>query len=208
LPLRCLRDEHAQTGGHGLQRSEHLHPAGRLRGQGVCVGGNPVTCPPNDACHDPGVCDTQTGQCSANPINVGMCFIGGFCYDAGAVNPDNSCQSCIPGTNRTAWSNQSDTTACDTGDLCFTGGTCQAGVCAGLPVICAEGTICLNGDCFKIASGAGGPDGCNPPCVGHAGSIIGTNQYICVGTLPGTNCTINADCQAGQACGGLCYNAC
>lgn len=177
-------------------------------GQGVCVGGNPVTCPPSDACHDNGVCDAQTGQCGANPISAGACYIGGTCHAAGAVNPDNQCQSCAPATSQADWTNLSDTTTCDTGDLCFPNATCQAGICTGFPVICAEGSICLNGGCFLIANGAGGPDGCNPPCIGHAGSIIGTNQYICIGTLPGTNCTANADCQPGQACGGLCYNAC
>jgi alpha-tubulin suppressor-like RCC1 family protein len=31
---------------------------------GVCIGANPVVCPPGDACHLPGVCQAATGTCS------------------------------------------------------------------------------------------------------------------------------------------------
>src|SRR5262249_35827168 len=33
---------------------------------GACVGANPITCQPSDACHAAGTCDPSTGMCS-NP---------------------------------------------------------------------------------------------------------------------------------------------
>ena len=53
---------------------------------GVCVGGNPVSCPgPKDPnCYGPGVCDTQDGTCSNPPIDKIGCNI--FLHVDGVVD--------------------------------------------------------------------------------------------------------------------------
>jgi RHS repeat-associated protein len=48
---------------------------------GVCVGNDPVVCPPPDACHAAGVCDAATGTCSNPPLPDGTCQLGAFDYD-------------------------------------------------------------------------------------------------------------------------------
>ncbi|MBI3449616.1 MAG: hypothetical protein HY049_11965 [Acidobacteria bacterium] len=65
---------------------------------GVCVGGDPVVCAAADQCHELGVCDTGTGQCSnpaktvgsscdtGDPSTWGVCS-SGFCLDASVSTP-------------------------------------------------------------------------------------------------------------------------
>ncbi|HVK62892.1 MAG TPA: kelch repeat-containing protein, partial [Polyangium sp.] len=55
---------------------------------GVCQGGNVVVCSPTNDCHEPGMCDVQTGQCSeltkqdGSPCMGGTCM-GGTCVQGG-----------------------------------------------------------------------------------------------------------------------------
>lgn len=62
-----------------------------------------------------GLCANQT--CSSN-----ACFIGYQLRNAGDVNPDNTCQSCIPDLNRSGWSPVPDGKPCPSG-------FCVAGTC-------------------------------------------------------------------------------
>jgi len=114
---------------------------------GTCAGGGPVDCSHlDDACND-GVCDTETGNCTPQPLSAGTaCDDGSFC------NGPDTCDgagACVP----------SDTDPC--GDCA----TCdeQADGCDPLPA----SSFCF-GDVLVTCDGAGGqlgrvncPLGCN-----------------------------------------------
>lgn len=53
------------------------------------------------------------------------CFIDGVIRPAMAVNPDNACERCEPGTSTTSWSSQPDGTTCAGDEVC-SGRNCQA----------------------------------------------------------------------------------
>ena len=67
---------------------------------GVCAGGSPVVCAPNDVCHDAGTCDAATGLCSnpvrldgtscddSNACTAGDACSGGICVGIGVPTPD------------------------------------------------------------------------------------------------------------------------
>ena len=95
---------------------------------GTCVGGNPVVCAALDQCHDPGTCDSATGQCS-NPAKAenapcsdgNACTVGDKCV-AGVCQPGTTVNN-IPGTGA----------ACDQSHPCATGEQCVNGVCQSGP---------------------------------------------------------------------------
>jgi len=154
-------------------------------GAGVCVGGNPATCPPADACHRSGTCNPATGSCGGNPLLPGTCFIGGVCFNAGDANPANPCQFCDP-ANPTNFSNAGDGTPCDDGNACTTGDVCVSGTCSGTPVDCAP------------------PDQC------HAAGVCDPASGLCTyDDLPnntfcddGNGCTTGDSCQSGVCTAG------
>jgi hypothetical protein len=60
------------------------------------------------------------GACGAG------CYIASTYYATNAPDPLNSCQTCVPATNTTAWTVRSDGASCGSGLVCG-GGTCGAG---------------------------------------------------------------------------------
>lgn len=62
---------------------------------GSCNGGNPVSCTPLDECHEAGICDLQTGDCShpakpdGSPCSGGVCS-GGTCMQASSSSSSSS----------------------------------------------------------------------------------------------------------------------
>ena len=101
---------------------------------GVCVGSNPVLCPPQvDPCHDTGTCDPATGTCTnpAKPngtactsVPCGECDGSGACVTVGT--------SCVAGGSAICCG--ADRTCCDGGMVpvccdkatqdCLSNGTC------------------------------------------------------------------------------------
>jgi hypothetical protein len=79
---------------------------------GACVGSTPVVCEATDECHEVGVCDPSTGQCS-NPIAPN----GVSCDDGDACSASSSCQGgeCVG----------DDVTACPGEDACFEASSCD-----------------------------------------------------------------------------------
>jgi hypothetical protein len=153
-------------------------------GTGNCVGGDPVTCPPGDACHAAAACDAATGQCGPNPILTNWCFIGGTCYQTGDADPGNPCRVCEPGQNRTAFSARANGVACDDGDQCTQDDTCQDGVCtAGRAVVCTASDQChAAGTCDRQTGTCSNPD-----------------------KIDGTACNDGNRCTTGDACrAGVC----
>ena len=55
---------------------------------GLCKGTTTVTCTASDQCHDPGVCNDNTGQCS-NPVKP----IGSACNDSMQCTYGDSCNA-------------------------------------------------------------------------------------------------------------------
>lgn len=163
---------------------------------GACTGQSPVVCTASDQCHDPGVCDAQTGLCS---------------------NPGKA-----------------EGAACDDGDPCTQSAVCQAGVCSGGdPVSCVAIDQCHEpGTCDKITgacttpprangSGCNDGDGCTQQDTCQAGICVGAQPVVCValdachdaGTCApatgvcsdppkadGTSCNDGNDCNTGDRC--------
>jgi hypothetical protein len=63
---------------------------------GVCNGGIPNECIPTDECHDVGVCDPVTGECSNPEKPDGTECSGGFCKE-GVCEPGSSSSSGVGG---------------------------------------------------------------------------------------------------------------
>ncbi|RKH93071.1 hypothetical protein [Corallococcus sp. AB038B] len=76
----------------------------------------------SDSAHCGG-CDQAcmtTEACEAG-VCVAVCRIDGQQVAAGAVNPANACEQCVPATSATSWTSFADGTACGTGQVCSTG---------------------------------------------------------------------------------------
>jgi formylglycine-generating enzyme required for sulfatase activity len=163
------------------------------------------------------------------------CEIGGVFSSAGALDPNNPCQSCQPGTNTTGWSSVADGTGCGNGQVCsagkcgtqcFIGSTvytsgqvdpanaclsCQPGTSTTSWTPLADGTVCASGE--VCSSG-----GCVADCyIGTtlygAGAIDAANA--CLSCQPATstsawsNRTDGTSCAVGEVCSaGNCQSGC
>jgi len=132
---------------------------------GVCTGTNPVTCPPNDQCHLPSVCNPATGACSSSAPRPD----GSACNDANACTQTDTCQggvctggnpvdctpldgchgagTCDPGSGTCSNPVLPDGTVCDSGGVCQGSSTCQSGFCVPGAVTDADGdAVCDDAD--------------------------------------------------------------
>ena len=115
---------------------------------GACVGGNVVTCAPADACHEAGVCDSQTGSCSQANKSDGTpcsdsdaCTLTDVCHAGACVGgnlvscpPADACREagiCDSRSGACSQANKSDGTLCNDNDACTLTDACLAGTCAG-----------------------------------------------------------------------------
>lgn len=129
---------------------------------GAC-GGTPVVCTARDQCHDVGVCDTRTGECS-NPAlsdiacdDEDPCTQDDVCSDGVCAGSAVACAAkdqchevgvCNPDTGVCSDPVRNDGVGCDDGDKCTQGDVCAAGVCGGSPVVCvASPNPCLFAYC-------------------------------------------------------------
>lgn len=158
----------------------------------VCApGGQPIVCDNGDACHDPGVCQPDTGTCSP-PVPRAD---GSACDDGNACTQTDTCQSgicggadpiqcsaldqchapgtCDPSSGTCSNPNAGDGTSCNDGDTCSSDDQCVAGVCQGGPGSCevctdqqdndGDGLIdCLDADCPNCLPIT---NTCHHPCV-------------------------------------------
>src|SRR5262249_40158458 len=108
---------------------------------GVCFGGNPVICTPQDQCHG-SAREPRTGTCNQTPktdgtscndgnaCTSGDTCIGGVCNPGTPVvcNDNNPCtdDSCNPSSGCVYTNN---TSPCDDGNACTFGDTCGGGTC-------------------------------------------------------------------------------
>lgn len=140
--------------------------------QGLCEG---VTCTQQDQCHDIGVCNPETGNCS-NPPKLDNTP----CNDGSACTQSDTCQAgvCVGGAP----------VVCTALDECHDAGTCSpaTGNCSnpqkpdGSP--CSSGT-CAGGVCTCQPSCAPGScdvdDGCGGICGCSGGQICNTATDLC-----------------------------
>jgi len=154
---------------------------------GVCSG-DAVTCAPLDQCHDAGLCDTATGNCT-NPASTAAteCDDGlactrsdscaaGTCQGAPVVcEPLDQCHDpgqCDALTGTCSNPTKSNTATCDDGVKCTKSDTCTAGVCGGAVVVCKASDQChnagvcnaLTGLCSDPARDSGVPCNDNDRC--------------------------------------------
>ena len=106
------------------------------------------------------------------------CSIGGVCYTAGAGDPADPCQACLPAASTSKWSAKSDGAACSDNDPCTTKDACKTGNCGGAPVSCDDGDKCTLDGCDSKTGGCA-----NKPIVGCGG-----------------NCSSDADCADKNDC--------
>lgn len=166
---------------------------------GLCVGGNPTSCPSADPCLLNGVCDPKSGQC-VNPPRPN----GTPCDDGSACTRTDTCQAgvctggnpvvctprsqcheagtCNPTTGRCSEPPKQDGSACSDGNACTLGDTCQAGACrAGTPKPCPPPNQChLEGTCDPTT-----------------GSCIPRPKPDGERCDDGDRCTLNDTCRAG-----------
>ena len=159
--------------------------------------------------------DCNSGDCVGGtccPAGSG-CFIGGVCYAANAVNPNNACQQCTPATSATAWSAKANGTKCDDGDACTQTDTCQAGTCTGgNPVTCTASDQCHSvGVCDKGSGTCSNPDKADGTACSDGNACTRTDtcqQGKCTGSNPVT-CTAQDQCHSAGTCDsgtGTCSN--
>ncbi len=111
---------------------------------GACVGGNPVTCPIFDGCHQVGVCNPTSGICSNPSIS---CDDGNACT-ADGCNPAIGCVH--------------SQISCDDGNACTADSCNPATGCVHPRISCDDGNLCTADSCNPstgcVHTGVDGPD--------------------------------------------------
>lgn len=129
---------------------------------GLCAS---VRCKALDSCHDVGVCDPGTGQCS-NPSKAdgsacddgdsctqvdgcegGVC-VGGQPVVCEGVTQCHGLGACDPGTGVCTYEEAPDDSPCDDGNTCTLQERCRAGSCVEAAKLdCDDGDPCTNDGC-------------------------------------------------------------
>jgi len=175
---------------------------------GTCTGDDPVTCMAFDQCHDVGICNPATGNCS-NPAKPN----GTSCSDSNFCTRTDTCQggTCTGGDPVTCMASDQchkggfcdsstgtctnpampDGTPCDDGNACALADSCRAGICVRGTLIPAE--VCNRVD-----------DNCDGT-VDNILAVICSPRECRVGrkyctTKGGTACSYKANSLSGAKC--------
>lgn len=179
----------------------------------------PATCSSDQkkACSDGLTCTTDScampGAVCSWKLQATTCLIGGVCRAAGEAKPGDPCQVCDPTKSQTSWSPAAVGTACDDGDLCTFGGTCQdIGMgpaakltCVSQPTPCDDGNACTKNTCSPKTGCAYPPDAgasCNDgdACTsGDACGLAGECTGTAIACNDGNPCTTDA-CDIAAGC--------
>ena len=146
-------------------------------------------CAADDECDDGDACtsDWCDEHACQHEARAGWCHLEGSCVEAGAVNPENPCESCQPLVATDAYS-ADDTLPCGTDDACATH-ACEAGACVAKPLqSCDDQNPCTD-------------DGCEPA----SGCVHQANSAPCD---DGSVCTQGDACQGGTCAAGSKQLAC
>jgi MYXO-CTERM domain-containing protein len=123
--------------------------------RGICRAGGPKECTAIDTCHEPGVCDSALGSCTAPrkaegaPCDDGdLCTVGdacsyGFCQRGTPVEcqPAGECWlagKCDPATGACSQIRADDGTSCSIGE-------CKRGTCVEKKCGCSAGSGAMPG---------------------------------------------------------------
>ena len=119
---------------------------------------------------------------------VSGCAIGGQGYAAGAVNPSDPCQGCVPAMSTQEWSMVlANGASCGTSKFCFSGN-------------CAPGCS-IGGTAYP--SGAHNPTAANYDC---QTCLPGTNETSWTSAADGSTCPSPTTSSSGSCCGGVCVD--
>jgi len=107
----------------------------------------PWQCNSNADCKDAHSCtkDSCVSHTCQNTLQPDSCLIGGACYKAGDLHPQNSCAACDPAVSTQTWTTRSDGSACAKDQLDCTSDVCKLGVCVH-PL--AKGNCLIAGACY------------------------------------------------------------
>jgi N-acetylneuraminic acid mutarotase len=193
---------------------------------GVC-GGTPVGCVAQDQCHQAGMCDPSTGQCS-NPTapNGAPCTDGNLCTTVDACAngicsgtlvvcvAQDQCHvagTCDASTGQCSNPPRPDGTSCNDGNLCTSNDVCASGVCGGMPVTCTAQDQChLAGTCNPATGQCTNPPAANGSAC-NDGNLCTTGDACSAGVCSGTpfTCTAIDQCHVAGTCNpttGACSN--
>jgi hypothetical protein len=169
---------------------------------GVCEG-DAVVCTALDQCHDPGVCEPMTGECS-NPEKTDgtgcddgdLCTVTDMCIVGRCVGSDpvvcqplDACHLagvCDPATGECSNPEKENGTECEDGDLCTRSGSCEAGTCVG-----GDSVVCSPLDQCHVA-------GTCDPATGQCSNPAAEDGTGCDDE---SLCTLADRCEAGACVG-------
>jgi hypothetical protein len=167
---------------------------------GVCAG-RAIVCVAADQCHTAGTCDQTTGACTSPPIADGSacqdgnaCTRGDVCLAGACVGapivcaPSDQCHAagiCDPAIGACNNPILADGVVCEDGNACTSADSCQAGRCAGRPVVCTASDQCHGAGTCDATTGA-----CSNPVLADGARCE-----------DGNGCTQGDSCRAG-ACAG------
>jgi hypothetical protein len=197
---------------------------------GVCTTGAPVSCPAQDKCHGPGVCDTTTGVCSKPKLPDGTnCDDGDLCNGLEKCQ-DGTCTAgtpvvckakdachfvgtCVPATGKCMDPPFPDGHDCDDGDRCNGVELCQSGECvAGTAVVCKPLDRCHGVGACQPMSGLCTspplPDGTSCTDDNKCTGTSACNAGVCTSGAP-VGCPAQDKCHGPGTCDqvtGLCTN--
>jgi hypothetical protein len=164
---------------------------------GLC-GGVATVCDDGDPCTNDH-CDASSGACVFEQAPACACSVDEDCPSAGP---------CISRTCGAAGLCVDTVLAgpCSDGSLCTQGDTCQAGVCVGGPVDCADSDACTADGCDPAtgcvhAPADGPPCDDQDPCTVADACVAGA----CVGAPK--SCDLGSECTVGQCVAGACEYA-
>lgn len=101
--------------------------------------------------------EDNKGSIVLNLSPIGDCLIDGTCYVAGALNPENDCQSCVPQVSTIQWTNRTEgstcgsnaSNECDNPDACDGAGICESNHKTDLTACSDDGNQCSKDYCVS-----------------------------------------------------------
>jgi hypothetical protein len=198
--------------------------AGPELGDIACSNGIDDDCNGQTDCADAGCAAARCanmapGQFCRQGICSSGCRIGAQIFAAGAVNPANSCQSCQPNVDDSAWTALTDGSPCL--DASLENGQCHSAACC---IRCWDGQGCRDSNASHCGLGGVACVNCvdaNPCTANLCSNGTCSNPPLADGTLchattcaNGAGCpgcgpsTPSTTCRLGDACqGGVCSMA-
>ncbi|MET0343909.1 MAG: OmpA family protein [Polyangiales bacterium] len=184
-------------------------------------------CTTGDACNGEGVCTSAPRSCGGTGCSsacdettdacrsdVASCSIDGACIAAGTAAAGRPCLVCDPTRSTTSWSTRAAGTACDDGQYCTTGDTCNGnGACGGATRSC--GGIGCSSTCDEDTDSCRqNVAGCDIAgvCLAPGSTLLGNPCMVCDPSRSttawtfksaGTSCEDGQFCTTGETCNAL-----